>query len=196
MKRCVVHNPSAITAIKEALAYRGTMDAVTGDQYNVEVREAAKECLEVVYSDAGEMSATMTGGGLGGGGGGYGGGGAAAYDAPMGGGPPGSGMAGSGGSPSRMGGSRMEGIGNPMFADPRLTQNSNEGFGVGGLGQLGELASNVGGAMLDMIKDPLARNVDSTVIGGGARGGGYNPNARPDPVRSLTLVFGCCCCCC
>eukprot|EP00579_Thalassiosira_antarctica_P027022 CAMPEP_0202026594 /NCGR_PEP_ID=MMETSP0905-20130828/59328_1 /ASSEMBLY_ACC=CAM_ASM_000554 /TAXON_ID=420261 /ORGANISM="Thalassiosira antarctica, Strain CCMP982" /LENGTH=112 /DNA_ID=CAMNT_0048589857 /DNA_START=92 /DNA_END=427 /DNA_ORIENTATION=+ len=39
MKRCVVQNPNAISAIKEALGYRGSQDAVTGDQYNVEVRE-------------------------------------------------------------------------------------------------------------------------------------------------------------
>ena len=213
MKRCVVQNPSAISAIKEALAYRGIVDAVTGDTYNVEVREAAKECLEVVYSDAGEMSSTMTGGGGGLGGGmammggggmanttGYGGGGGgAAYGAPMGSGPPGSsGMSSGGTSPSRSSGNRMEGIGNPMFADPRLSQNNHSNVGsVAGLGQLGELASNVGGAMLDMIKDPLARNIESTIIGGGfggARGGGgggggYNPNARPDPVRLLFLVL-------
>ncbi len=137
----------------------------------------------MIYSDAGEMSSTMTGGG-----GGYAAGGnGAAYGAPMGG-PPGSGMGGDGGSSPSRGSSRMEGIGNPMFADPRLTQNSNAG--VGGLGQLGEIASNVGGAMLEMIKDPLARNIDSTVIGGGfggARGGGYNPNARPDPVRGYPV---------
>lgn len=182
MKRCVVQNPSAIGAIKEALAYRGTIDAVTGDTFNLEVREAAKECLEVVYSDAGEMSSTMTGGGMMMGGSGYGGsiGGGSAYGAPMGG-PPGSGMGGGGGASPSRGSSRMEGIGNPMFADPRLTQNTN----AGGLIQLGEIASNVGGAMLEMIKDPLARNIDAAVIGGGfggARGGGYNPNARPDPV--------------
>lgn len=194
MKRSVVQTPAAIGAIKECIAYRGSMDAVTGDQYNVEVREAAKECLDVVYSDAGEMSATSGGGGgqlQGGGmaglgsntssggygsssssGGGYGGG----YGAPMGG-TPGSGMSstattaagGGGGAP----GSRMAGIGNPMFADPRLAQNE-----AGKLGQLGSMASNVGGAMLGMIKDPLAKSVENLPSGGV---GGYNPNARPDP---------------
>lgn len=47
MKRSVVQTPAAIAAIKECVAYRGTMDAVTSDQYNVEVREAGKECLDV-----------------------------------------------------------------------------------------------------------------------------------------------------
>ena len=43
------------------------MDAITGDQWNVEVREAAKECLEVIYSDDGadQVGVGMTG--LGGG---------------------------------------------------------------------------------------------------------------------------------
>ena len=200
MKRSVVQNPNAIAAIKESMAYRGTIDAVTGDQYNVEVREAAKECLEVVYSDAGDAGPQSNGGGGFGGGqlqgggmaglgansnansssmGGYGssnagGQGGGGYGAPMGG-HPGSGV------PSSS--SRMEGIGNPNFADPRLQQQDGSK-----LGQLGEMASSVGGAMLEMIKDPLAKNV---VQPGhpGMGGGGYNPNARPDPVRKRFLLF-------
>eukprot|EP00985_Skeletonema_marinoi_P035344 scaffold46323_cov58-Skeletonema_marinoi.AAC.1 len=54
LKRTLAQNPNAIASIKECTAWRGTMDAVTGDQWNVEVREAAKECLDVVYSDSGE----------------------------------------------------------------------------------------------------------------------------------------------
>ena len=211
MKRCVTQNPGAITAIKEAMAYRGNMDAVTGDQYNVEVREAAKECLEVVYSDAGEMTqgagggpggvggggGQLQGGGMaglgansnayggaggGGGGGGQGGGG---YGGPMGGNAgSGYGSGGGGGMGGGGSGSRMEGIGNPMFADPRLGQSANAS---GKLGQLGAMATEVGGAMLDMIKDPLAKNVEGPQGGGmpphmrpgGAYGG---PTARPDPV--------------
>ena len=56
MKRAVVTNPPAITSIKEAISHRGSTDAVTGDQANLEVREAARECLDAVYSDAGETS--------------------------------------------------------------------------------------------------------------------------------------------
>jgi len=63
MKRAVVQNPAAIGAIKEGMAWRGSVDAVTGDQYNVEVREAAKECLEVVYSDQGDHHQGQHGGG-------------------------------------------------------------------------------------------------------------------------------------
>src|SRR5210317_1352282 len=53
LKRTLAQNPNSISAIKECSAYRGTMDAVTGDQWNIEVRDAAKECLDVVYSDSG-----------------------------------------------------------------------------------------------------------------------------------------------
>ena len=200
MKRSVVQNPNAIAAIKECMAYRGTIDAVTGDQYNVEVREAAKECLEVVYSDAGDAGPQSNGGGGFGGGqlqgggmaglgansnansssmSGYGssnaGQGGGGYGAPMG------GHSGSG-VPSTSS-SRMEGIGNPNFADPRLQQQDGSK-----LGQLGEMASSVGGAMLEMIKDPLAKNV---VQPGhpGMSSGGYNPNARPDPVRKPLVYY-------
>lgn len=221
MKRSVVQNPSAISAIKEALAYRGSMDALVGDQYNLEVREAAKECLEVVYSDAGEMTqqnqgmgggggggqlqgggmaglgsgSAMGSGGYGGqGGGGYGGpssaaaagggGGGGGYGAPMGG-TSGSGM---GSSAGGGGASRMQGIGNPMYGDPRLAQNNANATK---LGQLGNMASNVGGAMLEMIKDPLAKSVAPGVTGGGVGGmPGYGgPNARPDPVSNFVLLL-------
>ncbi len=194
MKRTVVQNPHAISQIKEAIAYRGTMDAVTGDQYNLEVREAAKECLDAVYSDAGETSmttavgmgatASMTGGGFGMGGGTGGGG---EYGIGTGGNnsnnPYGAPMGGNAQSPTSRS-STMQGIGNPMFADPRLSQKTYAPSGT--LGSLGEMASNVGGAMLEMIKDPLARNVDPNTVGRGGVGGvgGYNPNARPDPVSS------------
>lgn len=64
-----------------------------------------------------------------------------------------------------------------MFADPRLTQN--DVTPVGGL--LG-MATQIGGAMVEMIKDPLAKNVPLPGGSGGGGGvGGYNPNARPDP---------------
>ncbi|KAL3764027.1 hypothetical protein ACHAW5_005111 [Stephanodiscus triporus] len=85
----------------------------------------------------------------------------------------------------------MQGIGNPMFASGGGAPPPVGGGGA--LGTFGEIASNVGGAMLEMIKDPLARNVDLSTIGGGVGGGGshrhhhhhqrggYDPSARPDP---------------
>lgn len=216
MKRAVVQNPPAIAAIKEAISYRGSMDAVTGDQHNLEVREAARECLDAVYSDAGETSMTAAAG-MGATASATGGGGgqpmmstmpsssssssSSPYGAPMGG---HAGMMGgvgpSGGHHHHHRASSMQGIGNPMFADPRLAQHGGAYAAGGGgtLGTLGEMASNVGGAMLEMIRDPLARNVDLNSVGGRGGGGGgghgggggggvgggggYNPDARPDPV--------------
>jgi len=180
LKRAVVQNPTAVTAIKEATQWRGTMDAVTGDQWNVEVREAAKECLEAVYSDAGETGQSqlagggmtgLGGGGMGGsapmagiGGGGYGGPAGGGYGGPMGG-APGSGVGG--------GGTKMEGIGNPMYKDPRLSGGTGSSTFTG-------MAAEVGGAVLNMIKDPLARNIGTAPPQSGI--GGYGgPNARPDP---------------
>ena len=183
MKRTVVHAPHAITSIKDAISYRGSMDVVNGDTFNVEVRECAKECLEIVYSDAGEVTTqttTMMGNGgtnantaAVGGGGGYGssssssnGGGSGGYGAP--------GMM---SSSSQRG---MQGIGNPMFADPRLNQLSTTDGSSTTVGGLLGMATQIGGAMVEMIKDPLAKNVPPL-----PGGGGYNP--RPDPVRVVIV---------
>lgn len=179
------------------------MDAVTGDQWNVEVREAAKECLDVIYSDAGEAETHQSGMGsgmMGGGGGGgmaglqqqpqYGGPVAATAISGGGYGPPMGGSSGSGyGNDSNSyggsgggggGGSRMEGIGNPMFSDPRLAQQQSSTTTVG---KLTSKASEIGGAMLGMIKDPLAKqaaamNQQPAHPNMGTYGG---PNMRPDP---------------
>ena len=204
---------STITAIKEAAQYRGQSDAVHGDRFNLEVREAAKECLDVVYSDSGDaasgagatggsaMSGQLQGGGMAGLGansssmGGYGpnagsatsfGGGG--YGAPMGGAP------GSGTSPSHhsSSSSRMEGIGNPMFADPRLTVAQD----TSGMGRVAEMASSVGGAMLGMIKDPLARGAAEGSGGMPRPGGGYggpdarDPYAQPPGRANLAMQTG------
>ncbi len=188
------------------------MDAVTGDQWNVELREAAKECLDVVYSDAGEgHGGGDSGPNYGGGGGGgmmssgapggmaglqqqksYGGPvaatgiGGGGYGAPMGG-ASGSGYGGDnnsyGGAGGGAGGSRMQGIGNPMFTDPRLEQQQQASTTVG---KAMAMATEVGGAMLGMIKDPLAKqaaamqqqNQQPPHPNMGTYGG---PNMRPDP---------------
>ena len=156
------------------------MDAVTGDQWNVEVREAAKECLDVIYSADAEPvgGAGMTGLGAnagmssGYGNSGFGGGG---YGAPMG------GAAGSGVS----GASKYEGIGNPMYKDPRLGGETS----APSLANMTvtEVVGNVGSAMMEMIKDPLARNAASQSANAGRPGYG-GPNLRPDPVSFGFLV--------
>ena len=197
MKRSVVQNAAAIGAIKDAMAFRGTMDAVNGDKFNAEVRDAAKECLEVVYSDAGEMTQQM--GGAGGGGqlqgggmaglGSGGGGGGGGYGAPMGG-ATGTGIGSSNNNMPAPGGpaGSMQGIGNPMFADPRSAQSQ-------GSSTVGDKLGAIGGAMLGMIKDPLAKNVPMTVPGAAGGMPGYGgPNARPDPVSFAyilkSFIFG------
>ena len=190
MKRTVVHAPHAIACIKDALSYRGTMDVVNGDTFNVEVRECAKECLEIVYSDAGEVTTTTGNGSTNaafantavGGGVGYGSSSSSSsngYGAPMGGGAAPPGMMSS--SSQQRG---MQGIGNPMFADPRINQQQSSTDGTTVSGLLG-MATQIGGAMVEMIKDPLAKNVPPLPGGGG----GYNP--RPDPVRESSIVCVC-----
>lgn len=169
------------------------MDVINGDTFNVEVRECAKECLEIVYSDAGEVTTTTGNGSTNaafantavGGGVGYGSSSSSSsngYGAPISGGaaaPPGM-MS----SSSQQRG--MQGIGNPMFADPRINQQQSSTDGTTVSGLLG-MATQIGGAMVEMIKDPLAKNVPPLPGGGG----GYNP--RPDPVRESSIVCVCVC---
>jgi len=213
LKRTLAQNPNSIGVIKECMVYRGTVDAVMGDQWNVEVREAAKECLDVVYSDSGveeyHHPTNNAFGGIGGGGGGgmppggmaglqqqqpqgyggpvaaqgIGGGGYGGYGPPMGGnsGSSSGGYGAPGGMNGGGGASRMQGIGNPMFADPRLAQQQTATTTVG---KLSQMATEVGGAVLDLIKDPLAKQ--AAAIGGGQHHhpnmGTYGgPNMRPDP---------------
>jgi hypothetical protein len=49
----------------------------------------------------------------------------------------------------------MQGIGNPMYADPRLQTEQ----GIGNM-TIGEVVSVVAETVVDMVKDPLAQNVD------------------------------------
>ena len=146
-KRCLSQDPRAMASIKDATQFRGPPDPVRGDEPFNKVRIAAKEALDAVYSDTPTADPSSGGGGsfassvsmsssygnsAGGGGGGYGGGGA-----PPGGGP-----------------RRMEGIGNPMFKDPRLEPESQ---GIGNM-SVNTLVSEAKSTVIGMIKDPLARN--------------------------------------
>lgn len=67
-QRAVVQDHEAVAAIKACLNFRGPPDAARGDQPYEQVRAAAKECLDAVYSDA--PSSTAGAGGMMGGGGG------------------------------------------------------------------------------------------------------------------------------
>jgi len=181
-------------AIKDAVQFRGQPDPVRGDQPNQKVRDAAKEALDAVYSDTPPDASSAHGGG-GGGGGSFGGApfatsvsSSSTAGGSYGGAPPGGG----GGPP---GARRMEGIGNPMFKDPRLEPQPK------GIGQMtvNDLAREARETVIGIIKDPLAKNADVRpgVVGGhsmprpggsyagpggaGGLGGAYN---SPPPGRS------------
>jgi hypothetical protein len=141
-RRCIAQDPNGITAIKEAMQFRGTPDPVRGDEPNERVRQAAKECLDAVYREAPAEPQVPTGG--------YGGGGYA--------GPPSHSMANQYGPPPGAGGggsmqSRMQGIGNPRYQDPRLDRRHNEPQGFS------SVVKEAGEVIVGMIKDPLARNI-------------------------------------
>ena len=145
-RRCVAQDHTGITAIKEAMHYRGTPDPVRGDEPNERVRAAAKECLEAVYREAaiseppsGISSSSISGG--------YG---AAPHHTPYG--APGYGAEPPGHSSSLQ--SRMQGIGNPQFKDPRLV---TEPVGFSGV------VKEAGEVLAGMIKDPLARNIPDVI---------------------------------
>jgi len=127
-KREIVCNNEAMSAIKNHLNYSGVPDPVRGDEMYNRVRGAAKDCLDMVYSDS--KSESMGGSGF------------------------------SGPSMS-MGGNerRMEGIGNPMFSDPRQDQSK----GVGNM-TVGEVAQTVGETFIGMIRDPLAKGVEKGMV--------------------------------
>ena len=182
-KRIVAQDQSAVAAIRLATNFRGPPDPVRGDEPYNRVRTAAKECLDVIYSDTpttGEASPYSTGRG---GGGGmsntYGAPPHQQQASPYGGAGGGGGMGGGGG--------RMEGIGNPMFSDPRLDPPEDNIQGI---------LKNVGESFVGMIKDPLARNADVRISNGrgdmprpghqGGHGGGYGgPGGGGNAVRIL-----------
>lgn len=152
-KRCLAQDTEAMTAIKDALQYRGPPDPVRGDEPYERVRAAAKEALDAIYSDTpvestGAPFATSVSSSYGPsphqhGGGGY---------APQ-------SSYGGGGS-----GRRMEGIGNPMFKDPRLEPQSSAIANM----TINQVMKEAKDTVVGMIKDPLARNVEVGI-------GGQNP---------------------
>lgn len=149
-KRIICQDPNMVSAIKEALQFRGPPDPARGDEIYERVRTVAKEALDAIYSDTPTSDSTS------GGGGGYGGIGASYKPSPYG----GIGGGGGGAPPQSMGGGggmggsgrRMEGIGNPMYKDPRLEQTQ-------GPPTTAEFLREAGETIVGMIKDPLARNL-------------------------------------
>jgi hypothetical protein len=166
-KRCLAQDPQAMAAIKDALQFRGPPDPVRGDQPYERVRTAAKEALDAVYSDTpaesgGAPFATST---------------STSYGAS-----PHQQQGGYGGQASHGGGGggggRMEGIGNPMFKDPRMEPQP---ISLGSM-SINDFAKEAKDTVIGIIKDPLARRADianSNRTGemprpGGSGGGGYS----------------------
>jgi hypothetical protein len=182
-KRAVAQDQSAVAAIRLATNFRGPPDPVMGDEPYNRVRLAAKECLDIIYSDTpAQMDASP-----------YNSGSQMSntYGAP----PHQQASAtsyGGGGMPPPGSARRMEGIGNPMFADPRLEPQPKS--------NLEAIIKDVGESFVGMIKDPLARNVDVRVSNGhgemprpgGMQGyGGHNAGAVSLGLASF--LFSWCC---
>jgi len=180
-KRAVCQDTNTIAAIKECLNFRGPPDALRGDEIYERVRAQAKETLDAVYSDS-PSSTMMQGGGGGGmvgiGSGSYGsnpnsgytGGGSGGMPVPGGMGP----SSGHGGGPKK-----MEGIGNPMFKDPRMESAEVNVKTVGKM-SIGEIAGAAMEGFAGIIKDPLARNVGNNApMPNRNVGSGYNPGGMP-----------------
>lgn len=161
-KRAVAQDQSAVAAIRLATNFRGPPDPVRGDEPYNRVRVAAKECLDIIYSDTPtteHQTAYSGGGGM-----------SNTYGAPPhqqssygGGGGGGGGMP----TPGGPGGRRMEGIGNPMFSDPRLDPQQD--------GTVQAILKDVGESFVGMIKDPLARNANVQISSHQQRGHGEMP---------------------
>ncbi len=160
-KRCLAQDANAVSVIKEHLQFRGPPDPARGDEIYERVRLAAKEALDAIYSDTPPPTTTTSSVAS-----------SSHYDShasPYG----GTGMStslhnGMGSSAGGSGPRRMEGIGNPMFADPRLTQrphNATSGT------ILKEVMREAGQTIVGMIKDPLARNADPRYPGNMPRPG-------------------------
>ena len=151
LKRAVSQDATAVAAIKEALQFRGPQDPARGDLLNERVRTAAKEALDAIYSDTPveQTSSRIPSSSYGMS--------PHSHVAP--------------GPPLSTG--RMQGIGNPMYADPRLeTQKSIANM------TLGEVVETAGETIVAMVKDPLARNIEVPpprhYSGGGYGGGGVS----------------------
>ena len=160
-KRCLAQDPSSMASIKEALQFRGPPDPVRGDQPYEKVRAAAQEALDAVYSDTPAETAapfatsSMISPAYGSGGGGMGG----------------SSM---GGGSAAAGPRRMDGIGNPMFSDPRLEPQGRSLANMTAVDVLNEAKETV----IGMIRDPLAKNVHVVPRSAGAGGYGGPPQVR------------------
>jgi hypothetical protein len=157
-KRTMAQDSEAMSSIKEALQFRGPPDPARGDEPYQKVRTAAKEAMDAIYSDAPTSNAAFE----------------PSYGRPI----SSSSSSAAGGGPSS---SRMEGIGNPMFKDPRLEQANSTMTAETFLRDAGE-------AIVGMIKDPLARNVDYGPSSSSSNMPGFGSSSRP-PHTTVSVIL-------
>ena len=178
-KRCLSQDPNAMSAIKDATQFRGPPDPVRGDEPYDKVRKAAKEALDNVYSDTSASDPSM-----GGGGGSFASSVSGSYGNPAGagGGYGGASPGGGGGGGPR----RMEGIGNPMFKDPRLEPEQS----MANM-SMNTIVSEARSTVIGMIKDPLARNSTvqlSNAQGSMPRPGGSYSGPQTGAVSLVSMI--------
>lgn len=171
-KRCICQDPSMVSAIKEALQFRGPPDPARGDEIYERVRTAARETLDAIYSDTPQQQQQSTSqSGFGGGGNMMGSAASASYaSSPY-------ASSGGGGGGAGSGARKMEGIGNPMYKDPRLEQPQ-----PGGNMTVGNIMKEAGETLVGMIKDPLARHV-------GVANSNVPQYANSGSVSTMTYIY-------
>lgn len=149
-KRQVCLTIDLVTAIKDSVQFRGVPDPVRGDAPYERVREAAKECLSAIYSDTTSTDSASSTMGMS-----HYSSSSSSTHTPNGG----------VGSTNSYPSSKMQGIGNPMFSDPRLQSPKPQLAEKIANMSLGEVVGTVGETVRNMIKDPLARGIPDARTG-------------------------------
>ena len=157
-KRVVCQDLTCVAAIKECLNYRGPPDPVHGDELYARVRNQAKETLDAIYSDTpsseqapynnNSVSSAVSNSGYGN---------------------PAAGSAVPPANPGMPGAKKMEGIGNPMFKDPRQQKEPND---LGSM-TIGDVLSAAKDGFMGIIKEPFAGKVGNADTGR-TYGGSYS----------------------
>lgn len=149
-KREIVKDTGMVSAIKECLTFSGKADPIRGDAIYQKVRDAAKECLDIVYSDDSSTVEYK---------------GSDTYSSTR-----------NPNNPYSIGtGKRMEGIGNPMFADPRSVPETK------GISQMtiSEAFQTAKEGFRGIVNDPFAKNVPTNA-----------PPSRYGGVGNTTSQYG------
>ena len=151
-QRSVTVDPEFIKEIKEHLHYRGPPDPLRGDEIYSRVRNEAQECLDALYREHEKPESVIPSAGAANSGSSYAMGSVSSSSMPQ-----------YGNSSGR-----MQGFGS--HPDPRLEVQES---GLS-LQKVTKLATEIGGAVVGMIKDPLAKNV--APMQSPSRIGSYNPS--------------------